>query len=67
MTDDTCIMCRRTAGQMLAERVGFQLLWRRRPTHDSEYQICLECAVRVKGEQDQRAQEAVRQAERSGV
>jgi len=35
--------------------------------HPSEYQICGECARRVRAEQDERAQAAIVEAERAGA
>ena len=55
----TCIMCRLPA---------VILLTRPRPTlRGSEYQICVSCAVKVREEQDERAQQAIRVAERAGA
>ena len=68
---DACIQCRRTANELGQNRLAefAQLLYRDPPPPSKAptYRICFECAVRVKREQDARAQEAIRQAERSGV
>ena len=61
---DACIQCRRTANEL---GHGATLLTRRRPMGPGEYQICFACAKWVHERQDQLAQEAIRQAERSGV
>jgi hypothetical protein len=58
----TCIQCRRSADH------GKTLQTRPRPLlRRSEYRLCLECAVRVRKEQDRRAQEAIEEAERAGA
>jgi hypothetical protein len=55
----TCIQCRLPA---------VILLTRPRPyPARGEYQICVPCAVRVREEQDERAQRAIALAERSGA
>lgn len=64
MESDACVMCRRTADEI---GHGAILLSRKRPTHPSEYAICLGCAREVRKQEDQRAQEAIRQAERAGA
>lgn len=61
---NTCIQCLRTADEI---GHGTMLLTRPMPMGPGAYQICLACARRVREEQDQRAQEAIRVAERSGV
>ncbi len=61
---DTCIQCNRTADDI---GHGAQFLTRPRPLMRTEYQVCLECARRIKEEQDERARRADEQAERSGV
>lgn len=49
---DMCIQCRRTAEEL--GEVGI-LLTRPRPLlRRSEYQVCLECARRIREEQDAR-------------
>lgn len=45
MESDACVMCRRTADEI---GHGAILLWRKRPMHASEYEICLDCARAVK-------------------
>jgi hypothetical protein len=64
LTSSECIQCRRTTDEI---GHGAVLLTRPRPMHSSEYQICSECARRVREEQDERAQAAIRQAERAGA
>lgn len=64
MSAQRCIACNRTADEI---GHGAVLLTRARPAHRSEYQVCLECARRIHEEQDKRAQEAIRQAERAGA
>lgn len=64
MTSSTCIQCRRTTDEI---GHGAVLLTRPRPMHPSEYQICGECARRVRAEQDERAQAAIVEAERAGA
>jgi hypothetical protein len=48
----TCIQCRRTAADI---GHGAMFLTRKRPMGNGEYQICLECARRVREEQERRA------------
>jgi hypothetical protein len=60
----TCIQCRRTAEDI---GHGAIFLTRHRPGLRETYELCLECARRVRQEQDERAQAAIREAERSGV
>jgi hypothetical protein len=64
---DACIQCRRTTADIEATGHTPIMLWRPRPMGNSEYVICLACARQVRVEQDERAQEAIREAERSGV
>jgi hypothetical protein len=64
VASDQCIACRRTADDL---GHGAMLLTRQRPTHRSSYQLCLECARRVREEQDERVRAADEQAERSGT
>ncbi len=55
----TCIQCGLSAAILLT---------RPRPTlRNSEYQLCVPCAVMAREQQDERAQEAIREAERSGA
>ena len=62
---DECVMCSRSPDDL---GHGCVLLTRPRPSPArGEYQICGECARRVKREQDKRAQGAIKEAERSGV
>lgn len=64
--DDACIQCRRTADDL---GHGAVLMTRQRPLvrGTSTYQVCIECARKIRVEQDARAQEAIKEAERSGV
>lgn len=62
---DACIQCRRTADEIGV--VGAALLWRRRPYHASEYAVCFACALEIRKQQDERAQEAIRIAERASA
>ena len=66
-----CIRCHRTAAELGANReAGFaQLLTRRRPLlkRESTYQVCFGCARAIREEQDERAQDAIKQAERAGA
>jgi hypothetical protein len=66
-----CVQCRRSPADLGANRLAeFSQFMTRKPPKPScapEYVICFGCAVRVKEEQDERAAEADRQAERSGV
>lgn len=59
-----CIQCHRTHDDL---GHGAIFLTRRRPMGPGEYQICLECARKVRKEQDERAQRAIEMAERAGV
>jgi hypothetical protein len=58
-----CIQCQREPAH------GQVLLTRQRPQMrgESTYDLCLECARRIRAEQDERAQEAIREAERAGA
>lgn len=64
-------MCRRTADEIKAARtlnLGACLLLTPRPQHGmGEYLICVDCKSRVIREQNERAQEAIRIAERAGA
>jgi hypothetical protein len=69
-----CIRCKRTPEELrvafgLAKAAPMPLMWRQRPLMrmESLYALCRECAVVIRDEQGERAQEAIRQAERSGV
>jgi hypothetical protein len=66
---ETCIQCGLTADEIGAGHPASlaMLLTRPRPLGVGDYQICLDCARRIRKEQDERAQEAIRVAERSGV
>lgn len=64
---DACVQCRRTTADIEATGHTPIMLWRPRPMGRSEYVICLACARDVREQQDERAAEADRQAERSGV
>jgi hypothetical protein len=46
---------------------GTILLTRPRPLRAGDYSICLPCARRVRREQDERAQAAIKEAERAGA
>lgn len=61
-----CIQCRRTADELGHGRV---LMYRDPPWPSVApgYKACLECAKRIRDEQDQRAQEAIRVAKMAGV
>jgi hypothetical protein len=60
-----CVMCRRTDADL---GHGAIFLTRPRPLmRSSTYKLCLECARKVRQEEGERAQEAIREAERSGV
>lgn len=59
MSEDVCIQC--------GEGGWTLLLTRPRPLGCGEYQICFGCARRIRKEQDERAQEAIRVAERAGA
>jgi hypothetical protein len=58
---DTCIQCGHEA------KHGSIMLTRPRPMKMGEYQVCVDCARRIRKEQDARAQEAIRVAERAGI
>jgi hypothetical protein len=59
---DHCIQCGTPATH------GSIMITRPRPMKSSgEYTICFPCARRVRREQDERAQAAIKEAERAGV
>jgi hypothetical protein len=58
---DTCIQCGHEA------KHGSIMLTRSRPMGLGEYLLCIACARRVRKEQDERAQEAIRTAEKAGA
>jgi hypothetical protein len=64
---DTCIQCQRSTADIEAGGCTPIMFLRRRPMGPGEYLICSTCARRVRVEQDERAAEADRQAERAGV
>jgi hypothetical protein len=59
-----CIQCSRSSADL---GHGTIFLTRKRPMGPGSYELCVECARRVRGEQDERARLADEQAERSGV
>lgn len=67
MDSDQCIRCRRTADEISEGRIVSALMWRKRPHHPSEYAVCLACALEIKKQQDERAQEAIPVAGRVGA
>jgi hypothetical protein len=58
---DPCIQCG------AEPRHGSITFTRPRPMGMGDYSICLDCARRVRKEQDERAQEAIAVAERAGI
>lgn len=67
MDSDQCIRCRRTADEISEGRIVSVLMWRQRPHHSSEYAVCFACALEIRKREDERAQDAIREAERAGA
>jgi hypothetical protein len=61
-----CVQCQRTEDDF---GKGVTMLYRPPPpeSYAPPYHVCSACAMRIRRDQDERAQQAIREAERSGV